>query len=93
MDWEKTILPICYVLDGVPLSSLDCFHSGTIRSTPGKILLILNSKMPIDTKYLNSGVDCTTDNMDKKMSFYLYGSKKIMWKTGIKLFFSSFDSD
>ena len=48
--------------------------------------------MPIDTKYLNSGVDCTTDNMDKKMSFYLYGSKKIMWKTGIKLF-SSFDSD
>ena len=93
MDWEKTILPICYALDGVPLSSLDYFHSDTIRYIPGKILLILNSKMPIDTKYLNSGVDCTTDNMDKKMSFYLYGSKKIMWKTGIKLFFSSFDSD
>ena len=70
----------CWLLDGSPSSCLELSTLGTTKCIQGRNNHIY-CFIEFEVFFTFSGVDCSTDNMVQKMTFYLYGSKRVMWKT------------
>ena len=57
------------------------FNFGYYKVHPRYVCIIHNQISCSLTMFCISGVDCSADDMAKKMTCHVYGSKKVMWKT------------
>ena len=62
------------------LPDVRSFQFGILQSAP-KVLYIIKLHVLSLLLFYFSGVDCSADDMVKKMTYHVYGSKKVMWMT------------
>ena len=72
------------------LPDVRSFQLRILQSAP-KVLYIIKLHVLSLTLFNFSGVDCSADDMVKKMTYHVYGSKKVMWMTkGLNTIFINF---
>ena len=73
------------------LPDVRSFQLRILQSAP-KVLYIIKLHVLRLTLFNFSGVDCSADDMVKKMTYHVYGSKKVMWMTkkGLDTIFNNF---
>ena len=73
------------------LPDVRSFQFGILQSA-SKVLYIIKLHVLSLLLFNFSGVDCSADDMVKKMTYHVYGSKKVMWMTkkGLDTIFNNF---
>ena len=67
------------------------FNFGYYKVHP-RFVCIIHNQISCLIMFNFSGVDCSADDMVKKMTYHVYGSKKVMWMTkkGLDTIFNNF---